>query len=287
MRQMLICMSGILMVVMLILFSMNCSDNNTTDPDVGQLTVKITDAPFPIGMIDYANVVINKVEIRTVSADTGNPFITLTDENYSETFDLLQLQNGVTGDVVQIEVPAGSYDLVRLYVGDAEIKLKTGDVHHMKVPSGAQTGIKIFVNPPIEVAGGLSAELLLDFDINKSFVVKGNPNTPAGVKGFNFKPVIRAVNRAEAGRISGHVRNTSDAPIADATVYTEVAPEDTMWTVSESDGFYALVGLQPGSYSVTAQEAAHDTVTVNDIAVVAGNNTEQDFVLTPKATASQ
>jgi hypothetical protein len=273
--------STALMILTVILFFLSCSDS-PNDSDVGQLTVRVTDAPFPIDMVDYANVTINKVEIRSVGSDTGSPYITLTDEDFSETFDLLLLQNGVTGDVVQMEVPVGSYDLVRLYVDTTEIKVTDGDVYHLKVPSGSQTGIKVFVNPAIEVAGGLSAELLLDFDINKSFVVKGNPSTPAGINGFNFKPVIRAVNESEAGRISGYVKNTTDAPIEGATVLTEIAPEDTLFTLTDADGFYALVGLDPGTYFVTAQEAVHDTVKVENIEVVVGNNTEQDFELTTK-----
>jgi hypothetical protein len=178
-----------------------------------------------------------------------------------------------------MELPVGSYDLVRLYVDTAEIKV--GDeVYYLKVPSGSQTGIKVFVNPPIEVVGGLSAELLLDFDINKSFVVKGNASTPESITGFNFKPVIRAINQSEAGRISGYVKNTSEEAIKAATVYT-VIPPDTLLTSTDADGFYALVGLEPGTYNVTAQDVKHDTISVEDINVVVGNNTEQNFMLTP------
>ena len=43
----------------------------------------------------------------------------------------------------------------------------------MKVPSGEQTGIKVFIDPGIHVEGGISAELLLDFDLSKSFVMRG------------------------------------------------------------------------------------------------------------------
>jgi hypothetical protein len=137
------------------------------------------------------------------------------------------------------------------------------------------------VNPAIEMAGGLSAELLLDFDIHKSFVVQGNPDTPASINGFTFKPVIRAVNQSEAGRISGFVRNTSEEAIGGAEVFTVTAPEDTLLTLTDPDGFYALPGLDPGSYDVTAQVATHDTVKAENIEVVIGNNTEQNFVLSP------
>ena len=94
--------------------------------------------------------------------------------------------------------------------------------------------------------------------------------------------MIRAVNQSEAGRISGYVKNNSEEVITGATVYTEIAPEDTLFTTTDADGFYALVGLDPGAYFVTAQEAAHDTVKIENIEVVIGNSTAQDFELTPK-----
>ena len=271
----------LLLFVILLMSFISCSDDNPNDSDTGQLTVRITDAPFPVKMVDYANVTINKVEIRSASSDDDSSYIMLTDEDFSATFDLLQLQNGVTGNIVQMDIPVGSYDLVRLHVDSAEIKVTDGDIYYLKVPSGSQTGIKVFVNPAIEVAGGLSAELLLDFDIHKSFVVQGKPDTPAGITGFSFKPVIRAINESEAGRISGFVRNTSEEAIGAAEVFTVIAPEDTLLTLTDPDGFYALPGLDPGSYDVTAQVAAHDTVKVENIEVVVGNNTEQNFMLSP------
>ena len=51
---------------------------------------------------------------------------------------------------------------------------------------------------------------------------------------------------------------------------------------ADTDGFYALVGLQPGNYTVSATQADHDTVTVSDVTVISGNNTVQDFILTPQ-----
>ena len=65
-------------------------------------------------------------------------------------------------------------------------------------------------------------------------------------------------------------------------MYTEIVPNDTLFTLTDADGFYAFVGLDPGIYYVTAQEAEHDTVKVENIEVVVGNNTQQDFELIPK-----
>jgi hypothetical protein len=253
------------------------SDNNGT----GQLVVKVTDGPFPADMVESATVTITKVEARRVGdgIPDGNPFIVLMEDTV--TFDLLDLRNGITAEMLDIQVPAGSYDLVRLYVEEAGLKIKDGDSFDVKVPSGQQTGIKIFIEPAITVTGGLSAELLLDFDLSRSFVVRGNFDSPHGINGFIFKPVIRAVNSSTAGRIIGMVTDTSKVKIANAKVWVE---QDTVVATSLTDtlGHYGIIGLPAGKYSVFATKENYDTVAFTDVNIAAGNFTVKDFMLTHK-----
>jgi len=108
-----------------------------------------------------------------------------------------------------------------VYVAEASIVLTDGQEFDLTIPSGAQTGIKIFINPPIEVEGGLTSEVLLDFDLSKSFEVQGDPNTPVGINGFHFTPVIRAANNTTSGRIIGSVLNTASIALENAQVWIE------------------------------------------------------------------
>ncbi len=254
-----------------------CQKDNNTE-GTGYLIIKVTDAPFPIEYVEEALVRIIKVEIREKKSEDGYPFLTLMEDTV--TIDLIDLRNGVTAVLLETDIPVGEYDLVRLYVDHAGITIKDWDTYFMKVPSGAQTGIKIFMSPSIRVEGGLTSELLLDFDISKSFVLKGNMSTPAGIKGFNFKPVIRAVNNTTAGRVEGVVSDTANVLLEDASVWIE---KDTVisTTYTDSIGQYALIGIPAGSYSVFATKEGYDTVTFSDIEVFAGNKTLQDFELTP------
>lgn len=278
---------GILIVGSLML--VQCSDSTTTPGDdrssTGTLTVSITDAPFPIELITEANVTIDKIELRQLQedgTDEGTPFTVVSED--VQTINLLDLRNGVTSTLADIEIQSGSYDLVRLYVADASISVAdtaAGDTttHDVKVPSGAQTGIKIFVDPAIEVAGGLSAELLLDFNLSASFIVKGDPNTPAGINGFNFKPVIRAVNQSNAGRMEGFVTAEGNSAIANAEVRA-MQDSTIATTFSDSTGFYSLIGLDEGAYNLQASTADFDTTTVENIDVTAGNVNTVDIRLT-------
>lgn len=259
----------------------NCEksvNDSSSANDVGYLTVKITDAPFPIENVSEANVTISKIEVRKVSDGEGNPFITVTEDDY--TYNLKTLMNGLTADLPEIEIPVGRYDLVRLYVADASVKLTNGEVFDLTVPSGAQTGIKVFIRPEIVVEGGLSSELLIDFDLSKSFVVQGNPITPAGIVGFIFKPVIRATNLSNAGRIVGMVSDTTDTAVAQAEVWVQ---QDTVvaTTFSEDDGMFAFPGIPSGTYEVYATKAGFDTASVQDVEVVSGNRSDVKLELTP------
>jgi hypothetical protein len=275
--------------IMGILFFTACQDMDNLSDKKGNLVIKITDAPFPFHMIDAATVYINKVEIRKKSEgeELGYPYFTVYEVEEGEDpleFNLLDLQNGITADLVDMEIEAGNYDLIRLYVEKATLAVKDGETYTMKVPSGAQTGIKVFVEPDIRVGGGLNATyLLLDFSVEKSFVLKGNANSPAGIKGFNFKPVIRAVNMSTAGSIEGMVTN-SDTALENAYVLLEqVVDLDTFEITSASadeTGYYAMPGIPAGLYNISATLEEFDTVIVEGLEVIEGNLTVQDFVLT-------
>jgi len=256
-----------------------CGERISSDNGPGRLIIKITDAPFPIDMIDLAAVTITRVEIRKAGDEgmDGNPFVVVSDDTM--TFNLAELRNGIVEALPEIEIPQGDYDLVRLYVEEASLKVKDGDLYTVKVPSGQQTGIKIFINPGLTVSGGLTSELLLDFDLSRSFVVQGNPNTPSGIKGFHFKPVIRAVNMSTAGRIEGMVADTSDAKVKLPIVWIK---QDTVvaTVIGDTLGKYVLLGIPAGTYSIFATGENYDTVSYDGLKVTAGNRTIRDFVLT-------
>ena len=261
-----------------ILVSTGCQKTNDVplSDQKGTLVIKLTDAPFPMDMIDAATVKIVKVEIgNACDCDQEDyPFITVFEDPDPEPFNLLDFRNGLTADLVEMQIEPGSYNLIRLYVDEAGLVVKEGDEYALKVPSGAQTGIKVFMEPALQVAGGLTSEIVLDFNLDRSFVLKGNMNTPAGIKGFNFKPVIKAINNTTQGTVAGHVIN-SDTAIHEAPVWIG---EDTVYT--DEEGYYAIPGLPAGLYTISATYAGFDTVNVEGMEIVAGNLTVQDFTLT-------
>ncbi|MGX1929042.1 DUF4382 domain-containing protein [Flagellimonas sp. 2504JD4-2] len=286
-----------MLLLALVIALTGCSDNveSVGQDGMGRLKVSLTDAPFPYDLVAEANVTVFKVEIREVRDENedendedensedengGSPFITLMEEEID--VNLLDLTNGVTQQLADLEVPAGSYDLIRVYVKGVNVVLTDGSVHHLKVPSGAQTGIKVFIDPAIAVAGGISADLLLDFDISRSFIAKGNINSPAGIRGFNFKPVIKASNLSTAGTLMGNVstlENDMDVAIEGAQI--SVIAADTLNTTAFTDGSgnYTIMGLTAGSYKILAEAEGFIASDSTDVQIEVANKSVLDFVL--------
>lgn len=264
--------------ILTILFA-GCQEEYEHIESSGNLRIQLTDAPFPTDLVAEANVTIGKIEIRTKS-DTANPYIILSEEE--EIFNLLDLTNGVTAILADTVLESGYYDLIRLYVSEASIKLMDDETEYsLKIPSGEQTGIKIKINPPVAIGGEETTELLLDFDVNRSFLLKGNIKTPAGIKGFNFKPVVKVSNLSAAGKLEGMVKDTLDVPIDGAQV--SVIAADTVYASSFTggNGKYEILGIDGGTYDVEFAKEGFIEQLVESIEIVEGTSTTLDAVLVP------
>ncbi|UWX53801.1 DUF4382 domain-containing protein [Maribacter litopenaei] len=245
----------------------SCSDDSANMDGMGRLRVQMVDAPFPFDQVAEANVTVFKIDARLKdgadvsdddesleddSNEMNSPFVLLMEEEIP--LNLLDLVNGTTATMADLDVPAGTYDLVRVHVKGVNVVLKDGTEYDLKVPSGAQTGIKVFIEPGLTVVGGLSADLLLDFDVSRSFVAKGNAKVAGGITGFNFKPVIKATNMSTAGTLMGNVSTIiEEAPLALEGSLVEIFNEtDTLTTFTDIDGNYMIMGIPAGSYRTTS-----------------------------------
>lgn len=275
----------------------SCTDNDDKNRDYGRLSVNLTDAPFPHDLVAEANVTIFKIEARykgdvdiisevednsdaSMITEEKSSFVVLMEDEME--VNLLELTNGVTKNLVDLDVPVGIYDLVRVYVKGVNVVLTDGSTFDLKVPSGEQTGIKIFIKPGLVVEGGLSADLLLDFDVSKSFVAKGGGSNFENITGFNFKPVIKACNMSTAGTLSGKVTTLQEevaVGLKGAQVAVFAADTLNTTTFTDADGKYMVMGLMAGSYDVEVELSTYQKQSVADIEIVAGNTTSQDFVL--------
>lgn len=272
----------------------SCSDNNDGTSDFGKLSIQLTDAPFPHDLVAEANVTIFKVDARykgdmqldtqaidstdtMVETDQGKPFVVLMENEVQ--VNLLELTNGVTKTLVDTDVPVGTYDLIRVYVKGINIVLTNGMTYDLAVPSGSQSGIKVFIKPGLAVNGGLSSDLLLDFDVSKSFVAKGGGQD---ITGFNFKPVIKASNMSTAGTLKGMITEITEETsegVEGAQVAVFIADTLNTTTFSDVDGGYMIMGLDAGSYAIEVKKEGYIMQTSEEVQINAGNKTTKDFEL--------
>ncbi len=274
-------------VMLVVSLFVGCSDDTSNSAEeTGRLSVRLTDAPFPYDMVDEANVTIFKVEARKVSdvmnddSNETSPFVLLMESEID--VNLLELTNGTTEMLADLDVPAGSYDMVRVYVKGINVVLTDGRTFDLKVPSGEQTGIKVFIKPALTVTGGLSSDLLLDFDVSRSFIAKGNIKSVDGINGFNFKPVIKASNLSTSGTLLGNITSIrEEMSVALEGTQISIFTADTLNTtaLSNVDGNYAIMGLEAGSYHVFAEREGYINSDTLEIQITSANKTVQDFVL--------
>ncbi len=270
----------------ILIFVTACNENDdSAKAGKGTVVIKLTDAPFPVSLVDQALVTIDKIEIRStvevenVEGEIENETLYTVLFEGEKVVDLLDLQNGITTDLLSMDIDAGSYDLIRMHVTSSEVILKDGTSFDLKIPSGSSSGLKIKISPELVVESGIESEVLLDFDVSKSFMVQGNMNTPAGIKGFMFKPVIRAMCQKYSGIIEGKVFENLTTPVAEAHVQIIVA--DTVYSsaLTDATGSYSLIGLPAGNYKMVCEKEAYTPVLVDLVTVKARETTVQDFLL--------
>jgi uncharacterized surface anchored protein len=296
--------------ILLIVFT-GCSDNDATENGVGRLSIQLTDAPFPLDLISEANVTIYKIEARqkndteydssmeegenmdddSEDMHNGNAIVVLMEEQIS--VNLLDLTNGVTELLVDTEIPAGTYDQLRVYAKGINVVMndEEGTTYDLKIPSGEQSGIKIKIKPALTIVGGLSADLLLDFDVSRSFVPRGNIRNMSKFNGFIFKPVIKVSNMATAGTLAGVVTDMADGTVLEgAQITVSQNGEEITSSFTDETGAYMIMGLDPGDYDVfasielpTSEEEDAPTELYaspeESISIVVGNKTVRNFEL--------
>ena len=255
------------------IFATACEDGTSVESPLhtGPATLRVLLTDAPADYIAAAEVDIGAVEL--IPADDGPPIL-LSDDGTDGFVNLLDFTGSATAQIAEAEIDAGFYTQLRLIVEAARVVLEPGyefrdgtTEKDLKVPSGAQTGIKLNLHAaedtdgdgPLEIIPG-EMVLVLDFDVNESFVLNGNFETPAGVHGVIFKPTLRVTAEDVAASISGTV-STALTGVSVESLVVRAEPTDagsvegyqsqTGTALTASDGTYTIFFLVPGSYEVT------------------------------------
>jgi hypothetical protein len=184
-----------------------CSDS-TSAGGTGVLRVQLTDAPFPYDSVESVDIFVVRVDARIPAADSSAAATGVSDDSASvggwttiarpnAMFDLLTLRGGTVASLGQDTIPSGNYRGFRLVIDPSQssITLKDGMVltgssePSVTFPSASRTGIKVNVAQGIPVGTDSTSTVLIDFDLDNSFVMRGNS---LSLNGLLFKPVVHA-----------------------------------------------------------------------------------------------
>lgn len=235
------------------LASFGCGGAGSTE---GTFKIFLSDAPAP--GVTSVMITIDKIEAHL----DGN-WVEVA--STPQTIDLLSLVQDAT-IVATAGVAPGDYTQVRLFVSSATVTDADGD-HSVIIPSNLNTGIKVNIDATV-FAGGVTA-ILLDFNVDKSFVQQGNGT-------YLLQPVIPGVLVELSGTITGTVSlagNPVEGALVTATytagtnypIGTEVNTSTTA-----ADGSFKVWALKEGTYTLTATFT--DSVPADYSGTVAGVN---------------
>lgn len=193
----------------------------------GNVSLSLKDAP-----IDDKNVTgvwVTFVALRYQYSDNDDNW---QDVNLSEavTINLLDLQNGKTIPLNNIDLPAGEIEHVRFVLDTAPDKcyvtvkavidgVETTENHPLTVPSADQTGFKAIGG--FAILEGGTVNITADFDLRKSVTLTGTGE-------YILKPTIKLTDDSETGEIIGTVLD-----IADETTVVIYAYEDGNFDADE------------------------------------------------------
>lgn len=236
-----------------ILLACNEDDKGVTNPT---LEVRLTDAPgnYEEVNIDIQDVLIN----RTSNSTSGWESIGL---DQTGVYNLLEFTNGLDTLLGSISLPPGTISQLRLVLGPLNTVKVDGKTLELQTPSAQQSGLKLNINETLEE--GITYKLILDFDVARSIVARGNDS-------YSLKPVIRTFVEATSGAVNGNV-----IPLESKPAIFAIEGTDTVGTtLADSLGYFKLRGLESGVYTISfSPVAGYLSKTLENVAVTNGTVT--------------
>ena len=146
-----------------------CSKSSDEGANSSKLEVRLTDAPG-----DFRSVFLDvrQVEVHLKEENDPNGWKML---NFNaQTINVLEYVNGRSALLVSEDFAPGDLKEIRLILGpDSYVVGRDGERYDLKTPSGQSSGIKLKLDKAT-LKQRETFQLLLDFDVAKSIVERGN-----------------------------------------------------------------------------------------------------------------
>ncbi|UOQ73239.1 DUF4382 domain-containing protein [Hymenobacter cellulosilyticus] len=252
-----------------------CSKDNDAQ-NQAKLEVRLTDAP---GDFSRVNLDVQQIEVhlKDEADPTGWERLAFT----PQALNILDYVNGRSALLVSTDFAPGDLKEIRLILGpNNTVTTRDGETYTLKTPSGQTSGVKLKLDK-VTLRASETYQLLLDFDVAKSIVERGNwkPGNDKKER-YLLKPVVRLVAQEIAGGIYGQVTPAAALPQVLA-IRSSLTPADTFSTSADATGAYRLQSLPSGTYrleyfpstTAPANQPAYRPATRTGIVVVNNQQT--------------
>ncbi|WP_170172757.1 DUF4382 domain-containing protein [Hymenobacter rigui] len=221
-----------------------CSNDNDSAGNA-KLEVRLMDAPG-----DFRSVVLDVRQIEVHKLDEGNPDGWQTLPFQAQAINVMEYVNGRSALLVNTDFAAGDLKEIRLILGPGSYVIgRDGQRYDLKTPSGQTSGVKLKLDKAT-LRDRETYQLLLDFDVAKSIVERGNWNPINDKKErYLLKPVVRVVAQDIKGGLRGTVAPAAALPQVLA-IRSSITTPDTFSTTADASGAFQLYALPSGTYRV-------------------------------------
>jgi len=224
-----------------------CSkDSPSETANSSKLEVRLIDGPgdFRRVVLDVRQVEVHLKEEKDLD---GWQMLSFT----PQAVNVLDYVNGRSALLVSEDFAPGDLKEIRLILGpNSYVVGRDGQQYDLKTPSGQTSGVKLKLEKATLVARQ-TYQLVLDFDVAKSVVERGNwkPGNDKKER-YLLKPVIRVVAQDVRGGLRGTVNPAAALPHVLAIRTTGLFAPDTVSTWADASGAYLINGLAAGTYRV-------------------------------------
>jgi PKD repeat protein len=234
----------------------------------GTMGIVLTDAPFPFDSVASANMYVVRIDARfaepteadlaaPVTGDPSTGWVTVVTVN--QRINVLELQNGQVRSLgAKTDMRAGNYRGFRIVLDPAQSDLTLRSGGKPALAWGGRTSFKIEPTATVGVAANGVSNVLVDFDLGRSFSMKGA--TPSA-QGFDAAPSLKIVTPQQTGLYSGirllgpggtaPVEGASIEVLVAGTAESDMSRDKIVATgASDANGTFVIANLQPGAYAV-------------------------------------
>jgi hypothetical protein len=220
-----------------------CSQDDETTSS--KLEVRLMDAPG-----DFQQVVLDVQKLEVHLKEENDPEGWKLLPFQAQTINVLDYVNGRSALLVSTDFEPGDLKEIRLLLGpNSYVVGRDGQRYDLKTPSGQTSGVKLKLDKA-SLKARTTFQLLLDFDVAKSVVERGNwrPGNDRKER-YLLKPVIRVVAQDLRASLRGTVTPVAALPQVLA-IRSSITVPDTFSTSADAAGAFQLSGLPAGTYRV-------------------------------------